>query len=142
MCAFPPHEFTVCHYCIAQQHDVSKTHSSHWTTKVHLTLSQQSARTSPSARPGVQCQLPRYSSPQPPFPLNVSAHTRSRRTGHCLTLGTLEMSAMRAATLLLLLCCRCAAETQRPAAATAYYIAAVEIGWDYLDDVDPASDQR
>ncbi|TNN81899.1 Coagulation factor VIII [Liparis tanakae] len=142
MWAFPPHEFTVYHYCIAQQHDVSKTHSSHWTTKVHLILSQQSARTAPSARPHVHYQLPRYSFPQPPFPLNASAHTRSRRTGHCLTLGTLEMSAMRAAPLLLLLCCRCAAETQLPAAATAYYIAAVEIGWDYLDDVDPASDQR
>uniref|UniRef100_A0A667WTU7 Coagulation factor VIII, procoagulant component n=1 Tax=Myripristis murdjan TaxID=586833 RepID=A0A667WTU7_9TELE len=50
------------------------------------------------------------------------------------------------APLLLLLPLVCAlGEAQLPAKATReYYIAAVEIGWDYiyLDDVDPASDQR
>ncbi|XP_038555621.1 coagulation factor VIII isoform X3 [Micropterus salmoides] len=56
--------------------------------------------------------------------------------------------AIRAALMLLLpllLLCSSGGEAQQSAAAVRqYYIAAVEIGWDYiyLDDVDPASDQR
>ncbi|XP_031718703.1 coagulation factor VIII [Anarrhichthys ocellatus] len=55
----------------------------------------------------------------------------------------MELTAMRAATLLLLLCSS-AGGAQQSAAGKAYYIAAVEIGWDYvyLDAVDPAPDQR
>lgn len=67
-----------------------------------------------------------------------------------MTRDTVDLTGAHAAmtaTLLLplLLLCFCGGEAQQPAAAVReYYIAAVEIGWDYiyLDDVDPASDQR
>lgn len=55
---------------------------------------------------------------------------------------------MKATLLLLLpllLLCSSGGEAQQTAGSVReYYIAAVEIGWDYiyLDDVDPASDQR
>ncbi|XP_054452994.1 coagulation factor VIII [Anoplopoma fimbria] len=51
---------------------------------------------------------------------------------------------MRAITLLLLLLCSSAGEAQHSAAVRVYYIAAVEIGWDYvyLDNAEPASEQR
>ncbi|XP_068451535.1 coagulation factor VIII [Clinocottus analis] len=55
------------------------------------------------------------------------------------------MTAMRAATLLLpLLLLRCSAREAQQQPERVYYIAAVEIGWDYvyLDGVDPAADQR
>ncbi|XP_070770025.1 coagulation factor VIII [Enoplosus armatus] len=73
--------------------------------------------------------------------------------GQCLTRDTLELTgahtAMRATLVLLLLppllLCSSGEQEPRPAAAVReYHVAAVEIGWDYiyLDDVDPASDQR
>ncbi|XP_029298113.1 LOW QUALITY PROTEIN: coagulation factor VIII [Cottoperca gobio] len=54
----------------------------------------------------------------------------------------MDMTAMRAATLLLLPLLLCASAVE--AAVKEYYIAALEIGWDYvyLDNVDQASDQR
>ncbi|XP_029135416.2 coagulation factor VIII isoform X1 [Labrus bergylta] len=46
--------------------------------------------------------------------------------------------------LLLLLCCSAGEAQQSAAAVRDYYVAAVEIGWDYihLDEVDPTSEQR
>lgn len=47
--------------------------------------------------------------------------------------------------LLLLVASFCGADAQQPPAAVRqYYIAAVEIGWDYIhvEDGDPASEQR
>ncbi|KAK5896984.1 hypothetical protein CesoFtcFv8_010091 [Champsocephalus esox] len=56
------------------------------------------------------------------------------------------MTAMRAATLLLLLLplLSPSAGQRTPSARQHYYIAALEIGWDYvyLDDADPTTDQR
>lgn len=96
----------------------------------------------------VQLQLPCYlSSLHPPSPFKYFSPQEERQSWGSVDPGHGE--AMRATLLLLLppllLLCSSGGEAQQPAAAVReYYIAAVEIGWDYiyLDDVDPASDQR
>lgn len=106
-----------------------------------------------STRPHVQLQLPCYCCLPSllPLALNVSPPGGAADPASVFTLDTLELTAMRAAILLVLLLpllCFSVGEDrkaeQSAAAAREYYIAAVEIGWDYvyLDDVDPASDQR
>lgn len=61
---------------------------------------------------------------------------------HSATIATLLL--LLVPPLLLLLLCVPAGEANKSPAVKELYIAAVEIGWDYIyvDDVDPASDQR
>lgn len=61
--------------------------------------------------------------------------------GHTATIATLLLLLVPP---LLLLLCVPAGEANKSTTVREFYIAAVEIGWDYIyvDDVDPASDQR
>lgn len=54
------------------------------------------------------------------------------------------MIAVRAATLLLLLGCCAGGGKEPPPAVRVYYVAAVEVGWDYvhLDGTDPAASEQ
>lgn len=110
-------------------------------------------------RPHVQPQLPCYlSSLHPPSSTPPQAFKYAIPTGgvsepgQCLTRDTMDLTGAHTAItatllplLLLLLLCSSGGDAQQPAGAVReYYVAAVEIGWDYiyLDDADPASEER
>lgn len=120
---------------------------------ISRTTQLQSQRVvSASSLPTCTNTLPPLHYPPPPVPSNISVPGRSNSVWpgpQWSWLGLpLTMTAILELLLLLpplLLLCLPGGEAQRPAAAVRqYFIAAVEIGWDYiyLDDDDPTSDQR
>lgn len=107
------------------------------------------AQSHPHINSNRHVQLPCSCAPSTPRPFKCLSPPQERQSRDRWTRDTGARSAMTATLLLLLppllLLCSSGGGAQQPAAAVQeYYIAAVEIGWDYvyLDDVDPASDQR